>query len=88
MTYPKLNLGAAMTCAGLFGAALLAVPASAAPLTTAPSFGTGLGSSVADGPMLTTPARYMQGRNMGNGKHPSRPKGQKRRGMTSGGPRY
>lgn len=85
---PKTPLITA-TCAGLFGAILMSAPAGAAPAGPTWAGGPGLGAgSLTEGPSLTTPARYMRGRSISNGKHPSRPKGQKRRGSTSGGPRY
>lgn len=69
----------ATACAGALGALLLSIPASAAPLpaSSTTSFGA---SAAVEGNSLVTPVR-----SMGNGKHPSRPRGQKRRGMTSGG---
>lgn len=69
----------ATACAGALGVLLMSIPASAAPLpaSTTTSFG---GSATVDSNSLVTPVR-----GMGNGKHPSRPRGQKRRGMTSGG---
>ncbi len=78
-TIPTLTVAA---CASLLGAALLAAPASAVPLPASSVANTGASASVDSNP-LVTPVR-----NMGNGKHPSRPRGQKRRGMTSGGSRY
>ncbi|WP_125901137.1 hypothetical protein [Methylobacterium indicum] len=79
MTVSRLTVTA---CAGILGAVLMSIPASAAPLP-APSAGQTGTSATIDGNSLVTPVR-----NMGNGKHPSRPRGQKRRGMTSGGSRH
>lgn len=73
---------AVTACAGLLSAALMSAPASAAPLP-ASNMAAASASTAVDSNPLVTPVR-----NMGNGKHPSRPRGQKRRGMTSGGSRY
>ena len=78
-TIPTLTVAA---CASLLGATLMSLPGTAAPLPASNMANTGASASV-DGNPLVTPVR-----NMGNGKHPSRRKGQKRRGMTSGGYRY
>ncbi len=71
-----------IACAGLLGAVVMSAPVSAAPLPASNIASSGMNANV-DGQPLVTPVR-----NMGNGKHPSRAKGQKRRGTTSGGPRY
>ncbi len=74
-SFPALT---ATVCAGALGALLVSLPASAAPLPASSTTSIGASATV-DGNSLVTPVR------MGNGKHPSRPRGQKRRGMTSGG---